>query len=94
MVQVQSAFVYSPKCHPHAGIDPNTPKSPCTGKSNLMDAISFVLGVKSKELRSVQLKELLYHSGLTQEGEAPAKRAHVMAVYETGDGEELQFMRA
>ncbi|KAJ3053257.1 Structural maintenance of chromosomes protein 1 [Rhizophlyctis rosea] len=65
-----------------------------SGKSNLMDAISFVLGVKSKELRSTQLKELLYHSGMTQDGEPPIRRAHVMAVYETSDGEELRFMRA
>ncbi|CAE6482912.1 unnamed protein product [Rhizoctonia solani] len=30
------------------------------GKSNLMDAISFVLGVKSAQLRSSQLKDLVY----------------------------------
>lgn len=30
------------------------------GKSNLMDAISFVLGVKSSQLRSSQLRELIY----------------------------------
>ena len=31
------------------------------GKSNLMDAISFVLGVKTAHLRG-SLKELLYHN--------------------------------
>jgi len=30
------------------------------GKPNLMDAISFVLGVKSAQLRSSQLKDLVY----------------------------------
>jgi structural maintenance of chromosome 1 len=30
------------------------------GKSNLMDAISFVLGVRSARLRSSQLKDLVY----------------------------------
>ena len=30
------------------------------GKSNLMDAISFVLGVKSAQLRSSQLRDLVY----------------------------------
>ena len=33
------------------------------GKSNLMDAISFVLGIKSNQLRSAQIKELIYHDG-------------------------------
>ena len=30
------------------------------GKSNLMDAISFVLGIKSSQLRSSQLRDLIY----------------------------------
>jgi chromosome segregation ATPase len=28
-----------------------------------MDAISFVLGIKSNHLRSAQIKELIYHDG-------------------------------
>jgi chromosome segregation ATPase len=28
-----------------------------------MDAISFVLGIKSNQLRSAQIKELIYHDG-------------------------------
>lgn len=32
------------------------------GKSNLMDAISFVVGLQSKELRGKQLKDLIYRS--------------------------------
>ena len=31
-----------------------------SGKSNAMDAISFVLGIKSSHLRSTHLKELVY----------------------------------
>ena len=31
-----------------------------TGKSNLMDAISFVLGMKTQRLRSSNLRELVY----------------------------------
>ncbi|KAI0261412.1 RecF/RecN/SMC, partial [Russula aff. rugulosa BPL654] len=30
------------------------------GTSNLMDAISFVLGVRSAQLRSSQLRDLVY----------------------------------
>lgn len=33
------------------------------GKSNLMDAISFVLGIQSLHLRSNNLRELIYHDG-------------------------------
>ena len=29
---------------------------PCKGKSNLMDAICFVLGIKAKDLRGAQLR--------------------------------------
>lgn len=35
-----------------------------------MDAISFVLGVKSSQLRSSHLKELLYRSNAMQEQDA------------------------
>lgn len=34
--------------------------SPFSGKSNLMDAISFVLGMKTQRLRSSNLRELVY----------------------------------
>lgn len=37
---------------------------PCpAGKSNLMDAISFVLGVRSKHLRASELKHLVHGAG-------------------------------
>jgi len=38
-----------------------------TGKSNLMDAISFVLGIKSSQLRSSQLRDLIYRGRILKE---------------------------
>ena len=32
----------------------------CLGKSNLMDAISFVVGIKTRDLRGAKLKDLIY----------------------------------
>ncbi|CAF9914527.1 MAG: hypothetical protein GOMPHAMPRED_008183 [Gomphillus americanus] len=49
-----------------------------SGKSNSMDAISFVLGIKSSHLRSSQLKDLVYrgrvlrHSTINEDGSATA----------------------
>lgn len=63
-----------------------------SGKSNLMDAISFVLGVKTAQLRG-SLKELLF-SGTP--GSRPAERsrkAYVKLVFEDPDGDEVHFMR-
>ena len=37
------------------------------GKSNLMDAISFVLGIKSSQLRSTQLRDLIYRGRILKE---------------------------
>lgn len=39
-----------------------------SGKSNLFDAISFVLGVRSAQLRSTQLKDLIYRGGRKGKG--------------------------
>ena len=46
----------------------------CThaGKSNLMDAISFVLGVQSAHLRSGNLKELIHSSDIARQSENSA----------------------
>jgi len=77
----------------HAVIGPNG-----AGKSNLMDAIAFVLGVKSRNLRSHKLGDLVFRA----DGKAPAKRrASVKLVYKVDEGEvedlkageELHFMR-
>ena len=64
-----------------------------SGKSNLMDAICFVLGVKAAQLRG-SLKELLYsNSDGTSEQDRP-RRGHVKLVFETSKGEEIQFQRS
>eukprot|EP00882_Tetradesmus_deserticola_P012781 GHRQ01013546.1.p1 GENE.GHRQ01013546.1~~GHRQ01013546.1.p1 ORF type:complete len:425 (+),score=225.47 GHRQ01013546.1:192-1466(+) len=62
-----------------------------SGKSNLMDAISFVLGVRTQQLRG-SLKELLYSNSDTAE-QAKPRRGYVKLVYETEEGEEVQFSR-
>lgn len=75
------------------------------GKSNLMDAISFVLAVKSSTLRSAALKDLIYRTGSKNEdgaeddegdedeGVTQAKKAWVKAVYVDSDDNEWIFQR-
>src|SRR5947209_19877467 len=76
------------------------------GKSNLMDAISFVLGIKSAQLRSSQLKDLIYRGRAMQDDDEEVsdgmaiegrtnnpKRAWVMAVYKDDNGNEIKFTR-
>lgn len=73
-----------------------------------MDAISFVLGVKSAQLRSSQLKDLVYRGRRLagaeeeepvsqdedeQDGEGTAKRAWVLAVFLDANGKEWKFQR-
>jgi len=48
------------------------------GKSNLMDAISFVLGIKANQLRGTQLKDLIYR---VYEG-SESKEAHVILYFQ------------
>ncbi|KAJ3322904.1 Structural maintenance of chromosomes protein 1 [Boothiomyces sp. JEL0866] len=55
------------------------------GKSNLMDAISFVLGIKTNQLRSSQLQELIYNDGIQDE-------CYVSCVLEAEEGD-LTFKR-
>ena len=50
----------------------------------MMDAISFVLGVQSRHLRSSQLKELIFRKDMSS---PPARRASVKLVYEVSEGE-------
>lgn len=64
-----------------------------SGKSNLMDAISFVLGVKTAQLRG-SLKELLYLNSEGRDEEDGPRRGYVKLVFETTDGEEVHFTRA
>jgi structural maintenance of chromosome 1 len=64
-----------------------------SGKSNLMDAISFVLGVKTAHLRG-SLKELLYANSESENAVDRPTRGYVKLVFETADGAELHFTRA
>jgi hypothetical protein len=63
-----------------------------SGKSNAMDAISFVLGIKSSHLRSAHLKELIYRgrvlrtSTINGEGEANGVNGHGDEVGGTPNG--------
>lgn len=51
-----------------------TVHNPFIGKSNLMDALSFVLGISGQHLRSANLKELVYHQNLV--GNTPVELIH------------------
>lgn len=69
-----------------------------SGKSNLMDAISFVLGVRTSQLRGSQLRDLVYRN-LDDPGDDPTTRkASVKLVYQTGAGDdpadEIEFARS
>lgn len=59
-----------------------------SGKSNLMDAISFVLGVRTAQLRG-SLKELLY----SESSQERPQRGFVKLVYEDISGDEVTFTR-
>ncbi|RDL40473.1 Structural maintenance of chromosomes protein [Venustampulla echinocandica] len=71
-----------------------------SGKSNSMDAISFVLGIKSSHLRSTHLRDLVYRgrvlktSKINDDGSAaaPAINGHANGDAE-GDDEESQSQR-
>ena len=43
-----------------------------SGKSNSMDAISFVLGIKSSHLRSTHLKDLIYRGRVLKHSKVDA----------------------
>ncbi|KAA8908954.1 RecF/RecN/SMC [Sphaerosporella brunnea] len=75
-----------------------------SGKSNSMDAISFVLGIKSSHLRSAHLRDLIYRGrklrspdaaddGGTQTQRDDPKSAWVMAVYIDDDDVEHRWKR-
>ncbi|XP_020242029.1 structural maintenance of chromosomes protein 1-like [Asparagus officinalis] len=57
-----------------------------------MDAISFVLGVRSTHLRGAQLKDLIYAFD-DREKEQKGRRAFVKLVYQMTNGNEIQFTR-
>ncbi|KAG5518171.1 hypothetical protein PMAC_003357 [Pneumocystis sp. 'macacae'] len=69
------------------------------GKSNLMDAISFVLGLKSSQLRSSHFMDLIYRetilneNNLQKKSEIEANDAWVMLVYEDDNGDYIQYKK-
>jgi structural maintenance of chromosome 1 len=56
-----------------------------------MDAISFVLGVRSAQLRSQQLADLIYRP--PGENDPRPTKASVRAIYMTSEGDEIHFTR-
>eukprot|EP00178_Gracilaria_changii_P018546 TRINITY_DN530_c0_g1_i1.p1 TRINITY_DN530_c0_g1~~TRINITY_DN530_c0_g1_i1.p1 ORF type:complete len:1242 (+),score=251.58 TRINITY_DN530_c0_g1_i1:154-3879(+) len=68
-----------------------------SGKSNLMDAISFVLGVRTSQLRGNQLRDLVYRNLEDPQDDHATRKAYVKLVYrKNNEGEqvdEMEFMR-
>jgi structural maintenance of chromosome 1 len=60
------------------------------GKSNFMDAVSFVMGEKSSTLRVKRLAELIHGASINK---SVAKSAEVSAIFELKDKTELKFTR-
>ena len=60
------------------------------GKSNLMDAISFVLGEKTSNLRVKRLSDLIHGAPI---GKPASNRATVSATYAEEDGTDKKFTR-
>ena len=52
-----------------------------SGKSNLMDAMSFVFGVQSRQLRSSVLRDLIYRPPGTPAEDAPDLHCAVTVSY-------------
>lgn len=69
-----------------------------SGKSNLMDAISFVLGVRTSQLRGNQLRDLVYRNLDDPNDDPTSRKAYVKLVYQTATGDEpateIEFMRS
>lgn len=63
-----------------------------SGKSNIMDAISFCLGIRAKHLRGERLKDLVYRREEEEVG-SNSRSAKVMLVFRSASGEELHFGR-
>ncbi|KAG1687715.1 Structural maintenance of chromosomes protein 1B [Nymphon striatum] len=61
-----------------------------SGKSNLMDAISFVLGERTSSLRVKRLTDLIHGAPV---GAPVSNKAVVTAVFENDDGTEINFRR-
>lgn len=67
------------------------PKLFCVlGKSNFMDAVSFVMGEKTQTLRVKRLADLIHGASINK---AVARSAMVSAIFELEDKTELKFTR-
>lgn len=62
------------------------------GKSNIMDAVSFVLGVRSADLRASNLKELIYRKESEKLSEL-SRDAYVKILFKTDKGSYMHFKR-
>lgn len=61
------------------------------GKSNFMDAISFVMGEKTNCLRVKRLSELIHGAAI---GRPVSNRCFVTAKFELPDGTKIDFQRS
>uniref|UniRef100_A0A8C4Q016 RecF/RecN/SMC N-terminal domain-containing protein n=1 Tax=Eptatretus burgeri TaxID=7764 RepID=A0A8C4Q016_EPTBU len=61
-----------------------------SGKSNLMDAISFVFADRIRHLRVKNIRDLIHGAHM---GTPVAEKAHVRLVYVQEDGTEIDFYR-
>jgi structural maintenance of chromosome 1 len=67
----------------------------CLGKSNILDAISFVFGVRSSSLRGVALSDLIHKTPEELESNRSVyKNCYVLLVYVDEQGNELSFQRS
>eukprot|EP00930_Biecheleria_cincta_P054883 TRINITY_DN41271_c0_g1_i1.p1 TRINITY_DN41271_c0_g1~~TRINITY_DN41271_c0_g1_i1.p1 ORF type:complete len:1285 (-),score=320.43 TRINITY_DN41271_c0_g1_i1:29-3883(-) len=64
-----------------------------SGKSNIMDAISFCLGIKTKHLRGDRLKDLVYKRE-EETADSNTREAAVTLVFRSARGERLHFSRS
>ena len=87
-------FLTSETPTPHHPPSPHTHSPSYSGKSNLMDAISFVLGVRSAQLRGVSLRDLVY--GNKEDPGHASRRASVTLVLRSSEvaSSELHFGRS
>ncbi|RMZ92601.1 hypothetical protein DV736_g192, partial [Chaetothyriales sp. CBS 134916] len=65
-----------------------------SGKSNSMDAISFVLGIKSSHLRSTHLKELIYRGRVLRKSIATADKFDAKGANGDAYGDEVDGSQA
>lgn len=66
-----------------------------SGKSNCMDALSFVLGVQSRDLRSSQMKDLIFRPPGTKSKTKSKLKASAAIYFEKDEGEKetIKFQR-